>query len=358
VSLLARHLDPAKFELQIALFEKTGRYLGDIPDTTPIHELRKRTRWDYPAASFKLAQIVKREAPDIVYSFMWQANTLSALLILLGRHRTKLILGVRTFPSLHFRHARFGKFHEFSVRRLYKRVDVVLTNSMAAAADMEQTYNVPRDRLGVLYNPVDIERVAALGVEAICEDWYPRDTPVVLAVGALSWQKDYPTLLRAFAKAKPHVVASLVILGAGSLKIELESLARELGLEIRNDVFLPGAHDNPYKFMRAASIFVLSSKVEGFPNVVIEAMACGTPVIATRCQSGPEEIITHENDGILVNVGDVDGLSVAMVRLLNDPDFAADLARSAFQRVQQFGKNVIVPECEALFSSLVDRKRN
>lgn len=356
VSIILRHLNPEEFEAHVALFDHSGRYLPDIPDTVRIHNLRKRSKWDYPRVAIRLGRILRRERPDIVYSFMWQANTLTMIAVALSGRKPKTILGVRTFPSLHFARARFGRVHEYLVRTLYPRASVVLTNSEAAMEDMNAHYGVPRDRLRALYNPVDVSRVNELAREDVIEPWYPRDRPVVLAAGSLAWQKDYPTLLRAFCEVRTRQEAALVILGEGALRAELESLVKELGLELGRDALLPGVANNPYKFMARASVFVLSSQVEGFPNVVLEAMACGKPVVATRCPSGPEEIITHEENGLLVGVGDASELAAAMERVLNDAELAARLGENASRRAADFDIRTVIPQYVTLFQALATKQ--
>ena len=140
---------------------------------------------------------------------------------------------------------------------------------------------------------------------------------MILAVGRLSAQKDFATLLEAFAKVARARLVRLIVLGEGEERESLSALADELGAA--SDVDLPGFAQNPYAYMSAADLFVLSSKWEGSPNVLVEAMACGTPVVSTNCPSGPEEILADGAYGPLVPVGDVDGLAEAMIELLDSP---------------------------------------
>jgi len=136
-----------------------------------------------------------------------------------------------------------------------------------------------------------------------------------VAVGRLQMQKDYPTLLHAFAQVRKNRPVRLLILGEGKDRLALEELIKELGLE--QDVSLPGFVMNPYAYMARASLFVLSSRWEGLPTVLIEALCCGTPVVSTDCPSGPREILRDGQYGQLVPVGDVDGLAQAIEAALN-----------------------------------------
>ena len=157
---------------------------------------------------------------------------------------------------------------------------------------------------------------------------------MILGVGRLTQAKDFPTLIRAFALVRKKRAARLMILGEGEERPKLEALVRELGLE--REVTLPGFVDNPYKYMKRAAVFVLSSKWEGFGNVLVEAMALGTPVVSTDCPSGPAEILENGRWGRLVPVGDVYALAEAIIETLDEEhhpdvanrakDFAVELA--------------------------------
>lgn len=148
-------------------------------------------------------------------------------------------------------------------------------------------------------------------LEPIEEDWF-RDSEAgyILAIGRLEAQKDYPTLLRAYAVLRRKSPVKLLILGEGSERSSLEALARGLGLS--EDVKMPGYNRNPYRFLKKAKVFVLCSKYEGFGNVLLEAMACGTSIVSTDCSSGPSELLGGGKWGSLVKVGDSDALAGAI----------------------------------------------
>jgi len=147
--------------------------------------------------------------------------------------------------------------------------------------------------------------------------WFrPGQPPLLLAVGRLQMQKDYPTLIRAFAQVRQSRRARLLILGEGKERLMLEALIKKLGLE--EDVSLPGFVMNPYAYMARASLFVLSSRWEGLPTVLIEALCCGTPVVSTDCPSGPREILRDGQYGQLVPVAQADALAKAIETTLAD----------------------------------------
>jgi glycosyltransferase involved in cell wall biosynthesis len=167
----------------------------------------------------------------------------------------------------------------------------------------------------VIYNPVIDAALYAKADAPVEHPWFqPNQPPVVLAAGRLVALKGYDTLLRAFARVRQETFARLVILGEGPERPNLERLAAELG--VAADVDMPGFDPNPFRYMKRAGVFVLSSRCEGLPNVLIQALACGCPVVSTDCPSGPSEILDGGRYGALVPVDDVEAMAGAIVRAL------------------------------------------
>jgi len=188
------------------------------------------------------------------------------------------------------------------MRGAYPKADGIVAVSAGVADDLATTLGLPRESIRVIYNPVVTPRMLEMSQEPLEHEWFGADQPpVILSVGRLTAAKDYATLLRAFAVLRERRSARLVILGEGEERQALEQLAVELG--IQDDVALPGFVRNPYSYMRAVAVFVLTSRWEGFGNVLAEAMACGTPVVSTDCPSGPAEIIKYAGEGLLADVG-------------------------------------------------------
>jgi len=175
---------------------------------------------------------------------------------------------------------------------------------------------VSRDKILVVYNPIDTEYIRQQCVKSVIHPWLAsRATPVILAVGRLTEAKNYPLLLRAFAKLRESKTCKLIVLGEGELRDSLQSLAIDFGVD--KDVDFHGFVDNPYAWMHQADLFVLSSAWEGLPNVLIQAMACGVPVVSTNCRSGPAEILEGGRWGTLVPVNDYAALATAMGDVLD-----------------------------------------
>ena len=213
----------------------------------------------------------------------------------------------------------------------YPRADGVVAVSKGVADDLAVVIGLPRERITVIYNPVVTPELLQKAQEPIDHPWFhPGEPPVILGVGRLTKQKDFPTLIQAFALVRKERPARLIILGEGEDRYELEELIRKLG--IASDVDMPGFVDNPYKYMAYSTVFVLSSAWEGLPTVLIEAMACGCPVVSTNCHSGPAEILENGKYGKLVAVGDAAGLAEAMVGTLDAPE-----SLNVVRRAQDFG---------------------
>lgn len=219
------------------------------------------------------------------------------------------------------------------IRLLYPRIDRIVAVSNGVAEDTARIARLPLANIRVIRNPVVTPELEAQAAEPCNHPWLqPGQPPAILAAGRLQHQKDFPTLLRAFAQVRRTRDCRLLILGEGGLRGRLEALVRDLGLS--DAVDLPGFQPNPYPFIARASLFVLSSAWEGSPNVLTEALALGIPAVATDCPSGPAEILDGGRFGPLVPVGDAEALARAMEATLAAP-LPADRLRSAVRDYTQ-----------------------
>ena len=220
--------------------------------------------------------------------------------------------------------------------RSYLEADAIGAVCDALGDDLARVCGIPRERIATLYNPVVSPELLAAARAPLEHPWFVEGAPaVVLGAGRLGDQKDFGTLVRAFARVRARRAARLVILGAAKdaaktaeRQAELRALAEQLG--VAADVDLPGFVANPFSYMARASLFALSSRFEGLGNVLIEAMACGCPVVSTDCPVGPAEILEHGRYGRLAPVGDDAALADAIERSLDAPaDRAALRARAS-----------------------------
>jgi glycosyltransferase involved in cell wall biosynthesis len=210
------------------------------------------------------------------------------------------------------------------MRLLYPMADAVVAVSQGVARDLAAITGLPSHRIQVVPNPVVTPHLFRLAQEPIAHPWlHDPERPVIMGMGRLTRQKDFPTLLRAFAKVRAEKRCRLIILGEGGERFGLEALAGSLG--IGDDVHLPGFVLNPYPYLAGAALFVLSSVWEGFGVVLAEAMALGVPVVATDCPSGPREILRDGQIAPLVPMGDPEALAGAMLDTLARPPAKATL---------------------------------
>jgi glycosyltransferase involved in cell wall biosynthesis len=299
----------------------TGRRLefaadpGGWPILVPLqlgmhpHRLSKRL----PA----LIHYLQTERPHALVSVGTQANMAALRAARVSGAATRIV--VREGNPLSFRR-RYRWAYPIVVRRLFRQAHAIIAVSDGVANDLAATAGIPRERILTIYGPVSLSAAAAGARVRPLHPWFaPGQAPVLLAVGRLVPQKGYPTLLRAFARLRSVEQVRLVILGEGWRRRSLERLVRRLG--IADAVQMPGYVDNPYAYMRHSAAMVLSSAWEGIGNVLIEALACGCPVISTDCPGGPAEVLGHGAYGKLVAVGDIDALAKAMAEILAEkPD--------------------------------------
>jgi glycosyltransferase involved in cell wall biosynthesis len=249
------------------------------------------------------------------------ANLVALWSARLAGRGTPVVVTVHTTPSASRTQQRgpFAKLWPPLLRRFYPWAASVVAVSRGAADDLSRWSGLPRHLVEVVYNPVITAAGLAAAQQSPDHAWFgPGQPPVILGVGRLTAQKDFPTLLRAFAEVRRQRAARLIILGEGEDRPALTALGQELG--VSQDVDLPGFRDNALAYMASSALFVLSSAWEGLPTVLIEALAVNTPVVSTDCPSGPREILQEGRLGALVPVGDAGALAAAMAQTLDRPE--------------------------------------
>jgi len=220
-------------------------------------------------------------------------------------------------------------------RHFYPWADAIIAVSRGIAEDLASLTGLPQERIIAIDNPILSETILTKLGEPLDHPWFAANSPpVILGAGRLVKQKDFPTLLKAFAQVRATRPARLMILGKGRKRTQLEALAWELG--VAEDVAFPGFVPNPFPYMARAAVFVLSSAWEGLPGALVEALACGCPVVSTDCPSGPGEVLEQGKYGPLVPVKDAAALARAILSVLDAPPDRAQLrARSSVFSVER-----------------------
>lgn len=203
------------------------------------------------------------------------------------------------------------------MRGLFPSLDLIIGVSEGVAQDALEITGMPRDRVIAIRNPVITPELQFMAREEVLHPWFKEEMPVILGAGRLTPEKDFPTLIRAFARLRQQRAARLIIIGEGPLETDLRELTRTLGIEA--DVDFPGFTPNPFAYMQRAALFVMSSAWEGSGNVLVEALALGTPSVSTDCPFGPRETLADGRYGDLVPVGDDLALAEAMKSTLENP---------------------------------------
>ncbi len=279
-----------------------------------------------------LRRYLKHEQPVTVLSFLNDANIALMLAACLGKQGTRFIPNVRNHISAGAKALQSKRMRAMSgaMRRLFRRADAVVVPAEDLRRDVAEITGLPESRIHRIFNPIDLAAVKQRAAESPAHPWLdPKDTtPVVLAAGKLKPQKDFPTLLKAFGELRSRRDCRLILLGSGPLENDLRKQAETLG--IADDVSFQGHVDNPFAYLARAQVFVLSSAWEGLPNVLIEALACGCPVVSTDCPGGASEILEGGRHGRLVPVGDAAAMADAIKATLESPPPAEALkARAA-----------------------------
>lgn len=279
-------------------------------------------------ALLPMARWLRRNRPRVLLSALPQANIVAFFAACLAGGHVRVVLNEVNAPSQTARQGAKRRFINGLALWVYKRADAVIVGSRAIRDELVAR-GVPRQRIHVLANPVDLD---AVGREAEDDPGHPwlaegADIPVILAAGRLTYQKGFDVLLRAFAQVRLGRDARLLVVGEGEERPALTELAERLN--VAGDVDFPGFVANPYAYMGRARLFVLSSRWEGSPNVLIQALACGCLCVSTDCPHGPSEILEGGRYGRLVPVDDPETLAEAIVEALGaERDPAASQTRA------------------------------
>jgi glycosyltransferase involved in cell wall biosynthesis len=353
LSVLLNRLDRDRYEIACILYD--AERVFDVPDDVKVYSLGipgTRNFFKKSASSMRrivrIKKIIEADSPDVVFSFINTVNVVSIIAVLLSGRSPKLVISERNTLSAH--ELGVDWIGKLLIKKMYPKAHRIIAVSEGVKQDLLQNFGLPQDKVSVIYNPVDVPGITSLSGEPVVEqEWFREGVPIILNVGSLSKKKGQKYLLEAFRIVNRSIPSRLVILGEGEEESELKRLAAVLGIE--KDVAFLGFQANPYKFMAKSSVFVLSSLWEGLPNVILEAMACGVPVVSTDCPSGPNEIIRDGQNGLLVPVKNAERLGKAILRVLENRTLAMRISGNAYAGISRFSVSEIVDRySEAILS--------
>ncbi|WP_421658225.1 glycosyltransferase [Leptothermofonsia sp. ETS-13] len=344
---LAQGLVERGYPVDLVFSWKIDHHLELVPEGVRIVDLKSA---GLLSSLFDFVKYLRQERPIATISTLCTADIINLLAKPLMGRKHRAIISVQNTVTQELKSDRVkSRWIIFlCARYLYFWADGLVAISQGVAKDLATFAKFPLGRIKIIYNPAVTADIFAKAKDPIDHPWFaPGQPPVVLGVGRLEKQKDFPTLLRAFAKVRQRREVRLVILGWGSEQPQLEALVHELGLA--EDVTFPGSVRNPYAYMASSAVFVLSSIYEGLSNALIEALALGVPIVSTDCPHGPAEVLHNGEYGELVPVGDSDRLAEEILRVLDGKHRQAP--ESWFK---QFTLDAIVPQ----YLELVENRQN
>ena len=360
--LLARGFAARGCRVDIAVVREDGPFRHAIPPGAQLFSLESRiARWPVirsikglwvVSSVFTLARYLATERPDVLLTSSIPANLTALWGRAIARAATPIVITANL--NLTAATGKWGIFIATLLRwlitRSYREAQAIIAISQGVAADLIAVSGIPRERIFHIDNPVDLALVQRLARESTGHPWLRAGAPaVILAVGKLRPQKDYPTLLRAFARIRAHREVRLIILGEGEERGRIAHLSKTLAIEA--DVYMPGFVENPFAWMARAAVFVLSSAWEGSSNVLLEALACGCTIVSTDCPSGPREILAGGEFGHLVPAGDDKAMADAIQTALS----AAPQRERSMARAAEFGLDTAVDRYLTVLRTVCER---
>jgi len=329
-------LDAERWDRSMYLFESTGPYLADLSPSIRLHVAPAAARLGQWRA---LRRFVRSERPDVIVAFLSYLAVLTAARAAAVGSRVVFAVGTPMSAFLTDEDYRWSRPWNRRLFAAAMRVgcavaDLIVATSRGVADDLVASFGGRPGRMRIVNNPVDVTAVASAAQEPIDEiDAARWQAPVIVAAGRLAKAKNYPLLIEAFAILRQRTPASLFILGQGEQEAAVRALIADRGLG--GCVHLCGFRRNPWSYMARADVFALTSRYEGFGNVLVEAMACGVPVVATN-SPGTQEIVTSGSDGLLVERHEPAAFAAALARVLDDGALRRGMAETARRHAERY----------------------
>ena len=318
--------------VELVVCNAKGAYLDELPEGITLVDLQS-SRMAY--ALFGLIKYLRINKPDVLLSTIHHANILAVCAKIISRSSTRVVL--REANTISHNVGKTKSLVDKSIptllRFLYPMADGIIAVSTGVSVDLQNRLGISENSIDVIYNPVVNSNIYELAEQTVDHPWLLEgQIPVVIAVGRLTRQKGFDVLINAIAEVKQSTPVRLIILGEGEDRVDLEGLIKTKVLV--DSVALVGFVKNPFPYMKHADLFVLSSRWEGCPNALIQAMSLGTAVVSTNCKSGPDEILDRGEWGALVDVDNVMQLSEAIISRLNAEDSSTNLSQIDYCKAQ------------------------
>lgn len=337
---LACEFESRGYNIDVVLVDAYGAYLDEVPDGINVIDLDSMR---FFAALPKLVRYLQDSEPDALLSTIDTANIVSICAKRIAGVSTRIVIRISNMISTKEEHGELKhRFVHLIAKQVYPYADGIVAVSEGVSEDLQQKMDLPAELITTIYNPSVTRELQQKKDEEVDHPWFENSTPVVLGVGEFTKQKDFLTLIRAFNIVLRDLDVRLVLLGKGPQQEAIEEEIEKLGLE--ECVWLPGFVENPYAFMTSTDVFVLSSRWEGCPNVLIEALACGVPVVSTDCPSGPREILEDEKWGTLVTIRNPPEMARAMYNTIKE----GPVSESQRYAQSRFSVNQISTEYEEI----------
>lgn len=353
VGYLVSHLIAHGFEVRLILMSTQMQF--ELPEKVRVLYLEKSDGMEngllkfvkIPLLAYKYAKLRKQHRITHSFSLLSRPNYINILSKTLFGSKSKTVISERAYPSLQYGYGGLkSKLNKTLISYLFPKADSIICNANGNAEDLIENFNIPARKITVIHNPIDTEKINTIAPK---EDFFDTSFVNLITVGRLDAGKNHRMLIEAI---KPFEKVRLYILGDGELQEELQDFINELNLKER--VYLLGFDPNPYQYLKRADIFIFGSNHEGFPNVLLEAMACGLPLLSTNCKSGPGEIMEltspNENDimitdfGILVPTNNTQLMQKGVNYFLNEKEFFNKAKENVKNRVGDFALKKILDQ--------------
>ena len=352
VSYLAAFCIENNIALCLILMNDTIEY--ELPKELDIYYIQKsknnecgnKKALKIPLLAYKYSRLVKKLNVTHSLSFLTRSSFINILASKLTTYKFKVIINERANPSLQYSYNGFqSTFNKKMIKSLYKKSDMIIGNSFGNVEDLKRNFDVPSEKIRVVHNPIDLDKIEKIETKT---SFFDSSKFNLITIGRLDEGKNHTMLIEALDQLK-NPLLRLYIFGVGYKLNDLEQLIHKLNLVTQ--VFLMGFDANPYRYLKAADLFIFGSNHEGFPNVILEAMACGLPILSTNCQSGPSEIMelkTTSNGlmitdyGILVPVKNVNLMAKGIDYFVNNKNYIKVCKTNNLIRIQDFEKHKIL----------------